>query len=100
MDIYLIYDIGFSFKEVGNLLPSTNKVVCCHFSPDGKWLASAGHDKKVVLWNVETMKLKSAFTEHNHFITDVRFSPNPNCHFVIKCSKFIVIIGFPLLEMM
>ncbi|XP_057831763.2 transcriptional corepressor LEUNIG isoform X1 [Cryptomeria japonica] len=70
---------GFSFKEVGNLLPSTNKVVCCHFSPDGKWLASAGHDKKAVLWNVETMKLKSTFTEHTHFITDVRFSPNPNC---------------------
>ncbi|GLJ13435.1 hypothetical protein SUGI_0212210 [Cryptomeria japonica] len=66
---------GFSFKEVGNLLPSTNKVVCCHFSPDGKWLASAGHDKKVVLWNVETMKLKSAFTEHNHFITDGHLSP-------------------------
>lgn len=26
---------------------SASKVVCCHFSSDGKLLASGGHDKKV-----------------------------------------------------
>lgn len=26
---------------------SNSKVVCCHFSSDGKLLASAGHEKKV-----------------------------------------------------
>ncbi len=40
--------IGFSFNEVGCLRASTSKVVCCHFSSDGKLLASAGHDKKVI----------------------------------------------------
>jgi len=39
---------GFSFNEVGCLRASTSKVVCCHFSSDGKLLASAGHDKKVI----------------------------------------------------
>lgn len=26
---------------------SASKVACCHFSSDGKLLASGGHDKKV-----------------------------------------------------
>ncbi|CAA0833677.1 dual specificity kinase 1, partial [Striga hermonthica] len=36
---------GFSFGEVG-CIRTRNKVTCCHFSSDGKLLASAGHDKK------------------------------------------------------
>jgi len=69
---------GFTFKEVGCLRAHTSKVVCCHFSSDGKLLASAGHDKKVVLWNMDTLKLESTLQEHNSPITDVRFSPNSN----------------------
>lgn len=38
---------GFSFAECGVLRASTGKVVSCHFSADGKILATAGHDKKV-----------------------------------------------------
>ncbi|KAJ7533570.1 hypothetical protein O6H91_13G055100 [Diphasiastrum complanatum] len=67
---------AFSFQEVGCLRASTSKVVCCHFSSDGKLLASAGHDKKAVLWNMDTLKLKSTLEEHSFLITDVRFSPN------------------------
>lgn len=36
----------FSFSEVSSIRKSNSKVVCCHFSSDGKYLASAGHDKK------------------------------------------------------
>lgn len=39
---------GFSFNEVSSIRKSNSKVVCCHFSSDGKLLASAGHDKKVL----------------------------------------------------
>ncbi|OIW01395.1 hypothetical protein TanjilG_02551 [Lupinus angustifolius] len=67
---------GFSFSEVGSIRKSNNKVVCCHFSSDGKLLASAGHDKKVVLWNMETLQTESTQEEHNLIITDVRFRPN------------------------
>lgn len=38
---------GFSFNEVDCIRTSNSKVVCCHFSSDGKILASAGHEKKV-----------------------------------------------------
>ncbi|KAL0726482.1 hypothetical protein Bca4012_022575 [Brassica carinata] len=67
---------GFTFTEVNSVRASTSKVTCCHFSLDGKMLASAGHDKKAVLWHTDTMKPKTTLEEHTAMITDVRFSPN------------------------
>lgn len=67
---------GFSFTEVNAIRASTSKVVCCHFSSDGKLLASGGHDKKAVLWYTDSLKPKSSLEEHSSLITDVRFSPS------------------------
>jgi hypothetical protein len=67
---------GFGFSEVAKARASSNKVVCCHFSSDGKLLATGGHDKKVVLWGTEPLKPKSSLEEHASLITDVRFSPS------------------------
>nr|DAD22844.1 TPA_asm: hypothetical protein HUJ06_024307 [Nelumbo nucifera] len=69
---------GFSFEEVGCLSSSNSKVLCCHFSSDGKFLASAGHDKKVVIWNMDTFESKRSSEDHSLLITDVRFKPNSN----------------------
>ncbi|KAI3506913.1 hypothetical protein L1887_21551 [Cichorium endivia] len=66
---------GFSFGEVG-CIRTRKKVVCCDFSSDGKMLASAGHDKKVALWNMDTLETKTTPEEHQFLITDVRFRPN------------------------
>ncbi|KAF3435994.1 hypothetical protein FNV43_RR23086 [Rhamnella rubrinervis] len=68
---------GFTFGEVGCIRTrNSSKVTCCHFSSDGKMLASAGHDKKVVLWNMDTLQTESTPEEHKLVITDVRFRPN------------------------
>ncbi|KAG6772752.1 hypothetical protein POTOM_024172 [Populus tomentosa] len=67
---------GFSFTEVNSVRASASKVVCCHFSSDGKLLASGGHDKKAVLWHTDTLKQKATLEEHTSLITDVRFSPS------------------------
>uniref|UniRef100_A0A0D6R141 Uncharacterized protein n=1 Tax=Araucaria cunninghamii TaxID=56994 RepID=A0A0D6R141_ARACU len=67
---------GLSFREVGCLRSVNSKLLCCHFSSDGKLLASAGHDKKAVLWNVDSSRCKGTINEHTDIITDVRFSPN------------------------
>ncbi|KAA3480439.1 Transcriptional corepressor LEUNIG-like protein [Gossypium australe] len=67
---------GFGFNEVGSIRKSNGKVTCCHFSSDGKLLASAGHDKKAVLWNTETLETECTPEEHTHIITDIRFRPN------------------------
>ncbi|KAL6953547.1 hypothetical protein U1Q18_045646 [Sarracenia purpurea var. burkii] len=66
---------GFSFGEVERIRTG-NKVTCCHFSSDGKLLASAGHNKKAVLWNMDTLQTESTPEEHQYLITDVRFRPN------------------------
>jgi hypothetical protein len=47
--IFKIFHLGFAFTEAGVNRSSTNKVVSCHFSSDGKILASAGHDKRVFI---------------------------------------------------
>ncbi|XP_062214685.1 transcriptional corepressor LEUNIG-like [Phragmites australis] len=67
---------GFGFAEVAKACASANKVICCHFSSDGKLLATGGHDKKVLLWSTEPLKPKSSLEEHSFLITDVRFSPS------------------------
>ncbi|XP_020112920.1 transcriptional corepressor LEUNIG_HOMOLOG isoform X2 [Ananas comosus] len=67
---------GFTFSEVGSNRTSNNKVLCCHFSSDGKLLAFAGHEKKAVLWNMDTFETESTPVEHADIVTDVRFRPN------------------------
>ncbi|KAK4785052.1 hypothetical protein SAY86_001741 [Trapa natans] len=67
---------GFTLTEVNTVRASTSKIVCCHFSSDGKLLASGGHDKKAVLWFTDTLKPKTTLEEHTSMITDVRFSPS------------------------
>ncbi|GJT55005.1 transcriptional corepressor LEUNIG-like protein isoform X3 [Tanacetum coccineum] len=66
----------FTFTEVNSVRASASKVVCCHFSYDGKLLASGGHDKKAVLWYTDSLKPKTTLEEHSSLITDVRFSPS------------------------
>ncbi|XP_074268747.1 transcriptional corepressor LEUNIG_HOMOLOG-like isoform X3 [Silene latifolia] len=66
---------AFSFAEVG-CIRTRNTVTSCHFSSDGKFVASAGHDKKAVLWNMDTLATESTPEEHKSVITDVRFRPN------------------------
>ncbi|KAL1818567.1 hypothetical protein ACET3Z_013436 [Daucus carota] len=66
---------GFFLEEVG-CIRTRDKVTCCHFSSDGKLLASAGHGKKAVLWNMNTLQTESTPEEHQDVITDVRFRPN------------------------
>ncbi|KRG99806.2 hypothetical protein GLYMA_18G171100v4 [Glycine max] len=67
---------GFTFAEVGCRRTRNSKVTCCHFSSDGKWLASAGDDMKVDIWNMDTLETESTPAEHKSVITDVRFRPN------------------------
>ncbi|XP_047167896.1 transcriptional corepressor LEUNIG_HOMOLOG-like isoform X1 [Vigna umbellata] len=67
---------GFTFAEVSSIRSRNSKVTCCHFSSDGKWLASAGDDMKVVFWNMDTFKTENSPAEHKAVITDVRYRPN------------------------
>ncbi|XP_010511377.1 PREDICTED: transcriptional corepressor LEUNIG_HOMOLOG-like [Camelina sativa] len=65
----------FDLREVCSV-PKLGKVTSCHFSSDGKFLASAGHDREVFIWNMETGHAETTPDVHADIITDVRFRSN------------------------
>ncbi|KVI01011.1 G-protein beta WD-40 repeat-containing protein, partial [Cynara cardunculus var. scolymus] len=67
---------GLSFKEVETFFTSNDIVLCCHFSSDGKLLATAGNDKMVSVWNVESLCHLGNTPQQSNMITDVRFMPH------------------------
>ncbi|OAD06059.1 hypothetical protein MUCCIDRAFT_122351, partial [Mucor lusitanicus CBS 277.49] len=54
----------------------TNKVSTAAFSMDGQWLASAGHDRKVMIWSVQDKKTLYTLDGHTGNITSVDFAPD------------------------
>ena len=45
-------------------------------SPDGRWLATASHDRTVKLWNAQTRELVRSFIGHEELVWCVAFSPD------------------------
>src|SRR5215472_11375940 len=54
----------------------TGPVLSVAFSPDGEWLASAGADHSVRLWDVKTGRELRVLTGHTAMIPQVLFSPD------------------------
>ncbi|GAA5505690.1 WD40 repeat domain-containing protein [Novipirellula caenicola] len=46
------------------------------FSPDEKWIATAGYDRVIKLWSRDTAKVVHELTGHNGAIYDLAFSPD------------------------
>ncbi len=46
------------------------------FSPDGRWLASCGHDRLVIVWDLATGKERHRLAGHGNFVRAVAFSPD------------------------
>ncbi|XP_059316149.1 uncharacterized protein LOC132066992 [Lycium ferocissimum] len=66
---------GLSFKEINNLHATNNKLLCCHFNSQGDLLATAGQDRKVLIWELGNDNVNSG-EGHAHFVTDIRFRPD------------------------
>jgi WD40 repeat protein len=50
-------------------------VAAIRFSPDGKRLVSAGHDRAVKVWDAATWRRRATFTGHRHPAVAVAFGP-------------------------
>ncbi|KAI8996987.1 hypothetical protein BDB01DRAFT_830616 [Pilobolus umbonatus] len=63
-------------QPYADLSGHTNKVSSVSFSNDGQWLASAGHDRKVMIWSVQDKKMTYTLDGHTANITCARWSPD------------------------
>jgi WD40 repeat protein len=64
-------------RVFGNLrLRHGNEILAVAFSPDGKWLATAGRDRSVKIWDMGNGHELLAYPGHDHYVRAVAFSPD------------------------
>jgi len=66
----------YRFSHNGNANTYQTLVWDVAFSPDGKILASAGGDEKIVLWSMATGQPVKTFAGHQASVTCLAFSPD------------------------
>jgi len=83
---FSVYNIETDREIFSNTHPGS---IAC-FSPDGKIIASGGHDQLVILWNAATgEKIKELFG-HNHYISSLKFSPDGKHLYSASRDKTII----------
>jgi len=63
-------------KELATLTGHTGGVHCITISPDGKYLATGGDDKVVIVWNLTNNERVYSLGELDDVITSISFSPD------------------------
>ena len=62
-------------RLIGNVVTRDNTLQDLDFTPDGRLLASAGLDGKILIWNVAQRAVQRTIEHHNAILT-IRFSPD------------------------
>lgn len=61
-------------------------VLALEGSPDGRYLASAGRDKHIKIWNVLTHELYATLKQHRDCVSDLSFRKTPNTTHLYSAS--------------
>ncbi|KAK6774741.1 hypothetical protein RDI58_029980 [Solanum bulbocastanum] len=81
---------GFFLKNIHNYHATNMELVCCHFNTQGEFLATGGHDNKVMIWNLGNNNFSSR-EGHIQDITDIRFKPNSTMFATSSLDKTVKI---------
>jgi WD40 repeat protein len=54
----------------------SNRVWSVAFSPDNRWLATAGDDNQAIVWDVQTGECLRVLSGHQQLVLTVHFSPD------------------------
>ena len=63
-------------RDRHTLTQHTEKVNAVAFSPDGRYLATAGDDGVIILWNTATIESLFTLAKHDKAVTSLVFSPD------------------------
>ncbi|KIW17476.1 hypothetical protein PV08_04670 [Exophiala spinifera] len=53
-------------------------ILCVAASPDGRYVATGGLDKKLIIWSAEDLRPLKTFTTHRDGVTGLAFAPSSN----------------------
>jgi WD40 repeat protein len=70
------FPADIQLAPAAKLAGHTDAVLAMAFSPDGKWLATAGQDKSIFLWDTATGKQVRRVGGHTRAIHSLAFSPD------------------------
>ncbi len=78
---------GMVERVIANVHSSSVLSICAH----NGYLASAGSDKQVAIWHLESNQLVKAICDHDDSVLCVRFNDRK----LVSCSKGIMFHFFP-----
>ncbi|KAK3677744.1 pre-rRNA processing protein [Recurvomyces mirabilis] len=65
-------------KNDRDFLHHSNAILCIAASDDGKFVATGGMDKRLLIWDAATLKPLKAFTQHRDAVTSLAFRRGTN----------------------
>ena len=80
-----------SRAKTGKFMGHTAPILCIAVSSSGKFLATGGEDKKLIIWDAKELKPLKVFPQHRDSVLSVSFRRNTHTLFSASADRTIKI---------